>query len=425
MSFVFKLFGHLQSIARTFPRAALMVLGIAVAAVIIGVPAIRQALAPSPLDYPAPVPVYPQAQVTPSSLRKSVVDMTAAEKIAFVNAVKRLHQIRPEGSDLSRYEQFVLQHVLTMGFDHNPDSTGPQKVNPAHGRAAFLPWHRQFLLQFEQALQAIDPTVTVPYWDWTDPDALEVVLQADFLGPNGRGTWVEIPGGGQFEGGPVTTGSFADWRLNEALHFEAYSGKTFGDRLLRFVGLPPFDQYPLETDTDALLSLDHYEVFNALLEGAAALNSRGQFVPGWNFHAYIHTLIGGSEIEVIESQDVPKEIRTLGTMESIPCSPYDPIFWLLHANVDRLWAQWQDQGHTGESFFPNRGNPFGHNLKDPMFPWDGGLSKPGSFGPGNLLVWLPTVATAQVVTPADVLDFRSLGYTYDTTRSSVYDYHNP
>jgi tyrosinase len=29
-------------------------------------------------------------------------------------------------------------------------------------------------------------------------------------------------------------------------------------------------------------------------------------------------------------------------------SPNDPLFWLHHANVDRLWAVWQDyRGHSG------------------------------------------------------------------------------
>ena len=27
-------------------------------------------------------------------------------------------------------------------------------------------------------------------------------------------------------------------------------------------------------------------------------------------------------------------------------SPLDPIFWLHHCNIDRLWAQWQDAGNT-------------------------------------------------------------------------------
>merc|ERR1719481_1038727 len=31
----------------------------------------------------------------------------------------------------------------------------------------FLTWHRLFVYQMEQALQEIDPDVTIPYWDWT------------------------------------------------------------------------------------------------------------------------------------------------------------------------------------------------------------------------------------------------------------------
>jgi tyrosinase len=36
-----------------------------------------------------------------------------------------------------------------------------------HGTQRFLPWHRVYLVQLEQALQAIHPDVTIPYWDWT------------------------------------------------------------------------------------------------------------------------------------------------------------------------------------------------------------------------------------------------------------------
>src|SRR5215813_2588022 len=38
-----------------------------------------------------------------------------------------------------------------------------------HGWERFLPWHRIYLYEFEQALQDVCPDVTLPYWDWTMP----------------------------------------------------------------------------------------------------------------------------------------------------------------------------------------------------------------------------------------------------------------
>lgn len=35
-----------------------------------------------------------------------------------------------------------------------------------------------------------------------------------------------------------------------------------------------------------------------------------------------------------------------GTMALIPTAPCDPVFWMHHANLDRLWAQWQSS-HAG------------------------------------------------------------------------------
>ena len=39
-------------------------------------------------------------------------------------------------------------------------------------------------------------------------------------------------------------------------------------------------------------------------------------------------------------------MHTWGQM-STARSPADPLFWLHHANIDRLWAKWQ-QSHTGQ-----------------------------------------------------------------------------
>jgi len=37
-----------------------------------------------------------------------------------------------------------------------------------------------------------------------------------------------------------------------------------------------------------------------------------------------------------------------GTMAWIATAPADPIFWMHHANIDRLWWQWQ-QAHPGQN----------------------------------------------------------------------------
>ncbi|AFZ33415.1 Monophenol monooxygenase (plasmid) [Gloeocapsa sp. PCC 7428] len=357
-----------------------------------------------------PPSVYPSPATNSSNLRvrKSVVQLTSAEKTAFIQALKTLKNTISPDSNLSVYDQFVLQHVLTMGFQKRLGATGPAQGNPAHSQPAFLPWHRQFLWQFEQELQKIDPTVTIPYWDWTDTQALEAILQPDFLGNSGQGVTVNISNQ-SYTGGVVSSEIFTDWKLNENIHFDPINMTSLGTKLLRFVGMPPCNQYPMSPSAvNQLLSINNYEVFNALIEGALVLNNKNEYFEGWTLHACAHSIIGGS---IVDKDSPMRQTRILGTMDSIPSSPYDPIFWLNHANVDRLWAKWQDQGHTGESFYPKSGVPFGHNLHDPMWPWDGGLSQPGNYGLGNIRSMLKK--TNVVVTPADVLNYRKLGYGYE------------
>jgi tyrosinase len=376
------------------------------------------------IDTPAQPLVYPE----PGSdinlpVRKNLVNLTAEEKAAFVNAVSGLKNLYREDSQISIYDEFVSLHVGVMGFMNElGGGTGPAAgANSAHLLPAFLPWHREYLNRFENALQTIDPSVTIPYWDWTNPQALDVMFQDDFLGSRGTGTTIEIPGRGIFEGGIVQSGPFANWVLNEDIHIEPINLSSLGTKLLRFVQVPPFDQYPLpQAKIDALKNVNNYEIFRALLEGDTSINASGQLVNDWTLHDYAHGVIGGALVTDINQTPFPSnQTRILGTMNSILSSPYDPVFWLNHANVDRLWAEWQDNGHSGNTFYPNNQRPrvpYGHNLNDRMWPWDGGFSTPSNFGNGKILSLLPKYGSNDIVTPADVLDYRKLGYTYDTTR---------
>lgn len=95
-------------------------------------------------------------------IRKNVKRLTAAEKTTFCNAVVALKAkpsvLHPSNPKLTRYDDYPETHMAAM------------MANPgwAHHGPAFFPWHRELLLQFENDLVAIDPSVTIPYWDWTD-----------------------------------------------------------------------------------------------------------------------------------------------------------------------------------------------------------------------------------------------------------------
>jgi hypothetical protein len=67
-------------------------------------------------------------------------------------------------------------------------------------------------------------------------------------------------------------------------------------------------------------------------------------------------------------------------------SPNDPVFWLHHATIDMLWAQWQ--ARWGSPYLPGSGARYNQNLHDPLWSMGG-------------------------VTPAMMLDHHSLGYIYD------------
>ncbi len=85
---------------------------------------------------------------------------------------------------MTRYDQFVAWHLSL--YYCTPQDPLLQTLMRAHGGPMFGPWHRLYLVLFENALRAVSgKRITVPYWDWTDPKSTGAVFKDTFMGGDG------------------------------------------------------------------------------------------------------------------------------------------------------------------------------------------------------------------------------------------------
>lgn len=96
-------------------------------------------------------------------IRKNQKNMTKAEWKALISAIDAMHGT---AASAPAYRRFVTLHVDGMSMAHMDWSVHTMRMGGALMLGKnFLTWHRRFLKLFEERLQAIDPTVTIPYWN--------------------------------------------------------------------------------------------------------------------------------------------------------------------------------------------------------------------------------------------------------------------
>ena len=205
--------------------------------------------------------------------RKNQRDLTRTEKKRLVEAILELKRS-------GRYDKFVSTH---QKFYVTDAEGGPR---PAHMTPSFFPWHRVYLLEFEKALQKIDPGVSVPYWDWTRDNTPAASLWADdFLGGNGR------PGDHQ-----VMTGAFAyregNWRISAAVTEDHFLRRDLGK---------PSEPFDLPTAQDVARALED-PVYDAAPWTSVSTKGFRNRIEGWGIqgerevsnHNRVHGWVGGS-----------------------------------------------------------------------------------------------------------------------------------
>lgn len=236
--------------------------------------------------FPALLPVT--CDKTPR-VRKEAGSFTPAEWATYQRAVIGLHQ-RETSSDRSTLDWF--ERFIQLHNDY---------ARVAHNGAHFLAWHRLFLLAYENALRSVEPTVTIPYWDWSmdskAPEMAPVWAARHLGGAKVNGSIV----GGAFDKFFVDTGSDGPHTITRGLQ----SGVRGSMRKL------PMSLADKATMT-ALWSNKAmtFDRFSTALEAE---------------HGMVHVAIGGFS----------------GDMMDLSRAAGDVVFWSHHAYIDYVW--WRRQ----------------------------------------------------------------------------------
>lgn len=97
----------------------------------------------------------------PQYTRKHALTLSAEEWTRFGDAITEL-------IDSGEYASLVAIHANMDHDMHRRMIVDGEVVFSDSGLHRFLPWHRAYLYAFEQALQAIDDRITLPFWDWVN-----------------------------------------------------------------------------------------------------------------------------------------------------------------------------------------------------------------------------------------------------------------
>ncbi|KAJ2722425.1 hypothetical protein GGI07_003323 [Coemansia sp. Benny D115] len=203
--------------------------------------------------------------------RRSAHSLSASEWQRIRSVISQMHR-------QGHFERFAKSHETVF--------------NDVHGTSAFFPFHRRFVLEFENLGRRIDPEFTVPYWDTTldyrNP-ATSPVLRSGTLGGNGQGPDSCLPNGIQ-----------GNWQLGYPDRHCIRRRFNRGDSMS-----PWFSP----------------EIISSYIQSDRSLDDFRKHIE-FGIHGATHLGLGGDA--------------------STKTAPNDFFFHMHHANIDRLWWLWQN-----------------------------------------------------------------------------------
>jgi tyrosinase len=232
-----------------------------------------------------------------------------------------------------------------------------------HGSWYFLPWHRGYLLAFEQIIRAAvvaqngPSDWALPYWNYFKANQNQ--LPPAFASPD-----------------------WPDGKGDNPLYFaQRYGPKNDGNV---YIPMNMVNEKALNDRAFIGAATGASPGFGGVQTGFSHQHSPHGGIESQP-HDQVHVLVGGSD---------PKS-GLPGLMSDPDTAGLDPIFWLHHANIDRLWEVWLHNAPTHQN--PTQAN------------W---LNGPASIGQRAFAMPLPG-GVSWTYTPAQMGDLTKLDYKYD------------
>ncbi|KXH65419.1 amino acid transporter [Colletotrichum nymphaeae SA-01] len=238
---------------------------------------------------------FSNSTCTSMNQRKAWHTLENQEKSDYLQAVKCLFE-SPAKTGIkgakTRWDELQSCHVEQSNF--------------IHGVGAFLPWHRLFLRLHEILLQEeCGYTGALPYWDeQRDLEVFGTVEKASVWGSD------------EF--------SFGTNGVNTTQGTNCVIDGPFANTTLRM---------------DQVYGIDYYDEYCLSREfNQTAFTFANQ---SYVDECYVKETYNEANFCYVDSPHSCGHLATGGTMENQNASPGDPIFFLHHANLDRLWWDWQ------------------------------------------------------------------------------------
>ena len=168
---------------------------------------------------------------------------------------------------------------------HSP--SGEEKIH-------FLVWHRLYIWHFEKLVRKLSgkKDFALPYWSYTNNNSSDKIMPSLLRDQKSS--------------------------LYESCRFDSINN-----------GYPISGEIERALDMTKLMTYTDYKSFCLTINGA----------PHGAMHDYIGT--GNDTTGLLQfNNPITNSTTNTGLMGWVPTAGFDPVFWLHHSNIDRVWQQW-------------------------------------------------------------------------------------